>query len=351
MESLPRALRDDVRPGLVRPVRRDPTGRAGPTDRQVRSGKYRRTSQGLYVPADVELTREQRIVEAAAVLPSYGGVTGWAALAWAGGSWFSGVEADGTKAPVPLAIGPRKIRQQASMLVTADTLPPDHVVELDGLPMTSIMWSLAWELRHAPNARRAVGIADMAAYSDLVSRSELQAWAADMLPQTGVDNVRAAAEMMDENSWSWQETALRLVWMLDVGLDRPLSNRAIFDLHGRHLATCDLLDVEAALVIEYNGKLHDVAVRRRIDEAREELLRNHGITMLTVVDRHMQDRAALAEILEDARAEALRSAPAQRTWTIEAPPGWTPTGTVAQRRALTDVQRARLLGHRTGAAA
>ena len=29
---------------------------------------------------------EQRIVEAAAVLPSYGGVTGWAALRWAGRS-------------------------------------------------------------------------------------------------------------------------------------------------------------------------------------------------------------------------------------------------------------------------
>jgi hypothetical protein len=36
------------------------------------------------VPADAEQTTEQRIVEAAAVLPAYGGVTGWAALRWLG---------------------------------------------------------------------------------------------------------------------------------------------------------------------------------------------------------------------------------------------------------------------------
>ena len=44
--------------------------------------RYRRTSHGLYLPVDIDgSVPEQRIVEAAAVLPAYGGVTGWARAA------------------------------------------------------------------------------------------------------------------------------------------------------------------------------------------------------------------------------------------------------------------------------
>lgn len=285
------------------------------------------------------------------MLPSFGGVTGWAALAWAGGTWFHGNDVSGEALPVPLAIGSSRIRQQAGMIVTTECLRAADLVEVDGMCTTSHIWSLAWEMRRASGPRAAVATADMAAYSDLVSRVELEAWVAAMLPQTGVANVRAALDLMDENAWSWQETALRLVWVLDAELGRPLSNRAIFDRRGRHLATCDLLDPAAALVVEYNGKLHDVAAKRKVDREREQVLADHGITMLTVVERDMRHRAELAERLADARAAAFRRAPAQRAWTIEPPPWWTPTETVAQRRKLSGTQRSRLLSHRTGAAA
>ena len=75
---------------LVWPVRVDPRGVTGPTRGQARTGAWRRTSQGLYVPAAVEQTVRQRIVEASAVLPTYGAVGGWASLRWLGGSWFTG---------------------------------------------------------------------------------------------------------------------------------------------------------------------------------------------------------------------------------------------------------------------
>jgi hypothetical protein len=305
----------------------------------------------LYVPADVDLSVDQRIVEAGAVLPAYGGVTGWAALAWSGGSWFHGRGPDGTAVPVPLAIGSSCIRPQSGIRVTAETLCAADLEAVDGLAVTSLIWALAWELRHASDARRAVAIADMAAYSDLVSHAELGRWADAMLPQTGVDKVRAAVEHMDENSWSWQETALRLVWVMDAGLERPLCNVAIFDRYGKHLATCDLLDVETGLAVEYNGHLHDGRHRAALDAKRTTLLAAHGIPTLTVVEAHMQDRGALAEMLYDAREEARRSVPSVRLWTLDQPSWWVPTETVAQRRALSTQQRARLLAHRTGDAA
>ncbi|KQV71466.1 hypothetical protein ASC64_05465 [Nocardioides sp. Root122] len=305
----------------------------------------------MYVPAHVEPTVDQRIVEAGAVLPAYGGVTGWAALAWSGGTWFHGRGPDGTPVPVPLAIGSSRIRPQSGIQVTSETLGMGDLEVVDGLAVTSLLWALAWELRHASDARRAVAIADMAAYSDLVSRAELERWAAAMLPQTGVDKVRAAVEHMDENSWSWQETALRLVWVLDAGLDRPLCNAAIFDRFGQHLATCDLLDVETGLAIEYNGHVHDGRPRADLDRQRTTLLEAHGITMITVVEANMQDRGALAEMLYDAREEARRVGPSVRPWTLDQPSWWVPTETVADRRALSTQQRARLLAHRTGDAA
>src|SRR4051794_12451203 len=91
------------RSGLVDPMRLDPTGEAGPTTAQARGRAWRRSSRGLYVPFEVDgSVPEQRIVEAAAVLPAYGGVTGWAALRWMGAQWMSGLHADGRPRPVVL---------------------------------------------------------------------------------------------------------------------------------------------------------------------------------------------------------------------------------------------------------
>ena len=56
------------------------------------------------MPASVEQTVEQRILEAAAVLPEHGDVTGWAGLRWMGGQWFSGVGVNGLERPVWLAL-------------------------------------------------------------------------------------------------------------------------------------------------------------------------------------------------------------------------------------------------------
>ncbi|MFD0806573.1 hypothetical protein ACFQ0K_10795 [Nocardioides caeni] len=59
---------EQPRPGLVRPVRLDPSGVRGPTRGQARNrSRYRRSSFGFYVPATADRGNvEQRIVEAAA---------------------------------------------------------------------------------------------------------------------------------------------------------------------------------------------------------------------------------------------------------------------------------------------
>ena len=88
--------REGVRPGVRWPSHRDPGGLDGPTAWATRSGAWRKAGHNLWVPVDVDpADPHQRVVEAAAQLPAYGGVSGWASLSWLGGTWFDGVGRDG----------------------------------------------------------------------------------------------------------------------------------------------------------------------------------------------------------------------------------------------------------------
>ena len=69
----------------MRPVPIDPAGVDGPTRGQAQGPGYRQTSAGLYVPASVDANVvEQRILEQAARIRTYGAITGWASLRWQG---------------------------------------------------------------------------------------------------------------------------------------------------------------------------------------------------------------------------------------------------------------------------
>ena len=79
---------------VVSPKRRDVTGEDGPTPGLARGPNWRASSRGLHVPATVDLTIEQQIVEAGVRLPERGMITGWAALRLAGAAYFEGRQRD-----------------------------------------------------------------------------------------------------------------------------------------------------------------------------------------------------------------------------------------------------------------
>src|SRR3954462_9731360 len=157
---------------LAWPTRVAASGRTGPTRMQVRGRAWRRTSRGMYVPSGVERSVDQRIVEAAAVLPAYGGVTGWAALRWLGGSWFDGRDADGDRS-VTLVLMDSSIRRQPGIAISEERIDPTQIAPHAGIRVTVAAYSLLFEIRHARSLDTAVTAADMAAYADLVSKAEL----------------------------------------------------------------------------------------------------------------------------------------------------------------------------------
>ena len=338
-----------TRPGLVRPVRVDPEGRTGPTPDQARGRRWRRTSHGFYVPSSVDGDKvEQRIVEASVVVPEGLGITGWAALRWLGGRWFGGTGPDGERLPLTVAIGTHDIRPQPAfgIAVTGEGLARKAALICDGVPVTTAAWAVSFEMRYAADWRAAVRVLDMAAFNDLVSIEEMRRLFDTQNGWTGIPQARRALPWARENSWSPREPDMRLVWEVDAGLPRPLCNRPIFDLDGRHLGTPDLLDVDAGLMGEYDGSHHLLREQRGSDNRRGELLRSHDLESVVMMADDFTSLDAYLERLRRARRTAQRRQPARRTWTIDPPPGWVPTLTVAQRRALTDSQRARLLRHR-----
>lgn len=335
-----------TRTGVVAPVHVDPSGRTGPTRAQSRGPSWRRTSRGRYVPAEVDATTPwQRIVEAAATLPSGGAVTGWAALNWMGARWFEGLEPDGrTPRPVPLALGDnRGARPRAGVVLSEAWLDPTEAIEVDGLPLTVPARSACFEIQSAPSLTAAVAVADMVAFSDLASIEEIGVHAGTFLAGRPLSKrIGRALELADENSWSPRESRMRLAWMLEGGFPRPLSNVPVFGPGGRHLFTADLLDPDHGVVGEYDGLVHLEDGRRARDVNREDLVRDLGFEIVTMVRSDGSHRRAFLERLEHAyrRASTRRRSDG---WTLDQPEWWVDTSSVAARRALSDSQRQRWL--------
>jgi hypothetical protein len=312
---------------------------------QARGKAWRRTSRGLYVASDTPQTVEQRIVEAAAVLPAYGAVTGWAALRWLGGTWFDGVDLQESR-PVTLALMDSSVRAQAGIEISEERLDPSQIVAHTGIRITCATYALLFEIRHAATDVEALVAADMAAYSDLVSRPELAVLVSQCAGWFGIGRGRTVVDLMEENAWSPAEVRMRAVWTSDAGLPRPLANRPVFDSHGNHVGTPDLLDPVAGVAGEYDSELHLDRARRRRDVEREERYRAVGLEPVVMVTGDLTDTGPFIGRLHAAYARAGRIAHDDRRWTSEHPSWWTPTETVAQRRALGEAQRATWLSHR-----
>ena len=214
----------------------------------------------------------------------------------------------------------------------------------DGLRVTRPLRSTLFQMRYADSLWDAVVVADMAAFSDLVRLDELWPYALAHSGMTGIPQAREAIGHADENAWSPMEVVMRLIWTCTAGLPRPLTNRPVFDLHGRHIGTPDLLDVEAGLFGEYDGAMHLDGKRRLRDLVREDAFRRLGLEGVVMVAGETRDEVA-ARIVA-ARERAL-SHSNPRLWTIDQPAWWLPTETVAQRRALSEAERARLLARRS----
>lgn len=301
--------------GLVRPVGLDPRGSSGPTRAAARGARWRRTSPGLYVPAHVGRSVEQRILEVAAALPAGAVVTGWAALRLFGGGFFDGQAPDGsTPLDVPVLVPhTTRIAGRPGVRVLRDTRTP-RPVDRHEVPCAPPERAVYDEMRLAADDREAVVVMDMAAAAGITSIRRVTRSARDEVRRPGAGRVRRGLLLASESSRSPTETRMRLVWELDAGFPAPLVNRAVLDGAGRLVGVADLLDVEAGVAGEYDGAVHRARARHRKDVARQERFRSVGLETFTVVAG--DDVATQVGRMRAARDRALWLQPEQRRWSV-----------------------------------
>jgi len=325
-----------TRSGIVLPVKADPAGVGGPRWREAAGPHWRSPYRGWHVPASVGGGRaEQRIIEAAAVLPSGGAVTGWAGLHWAGGRYFDGTTHGGTELlPVSLALdNKRRRRRQPGIELCEEFLDPDDVIVVDGLPITVHARSVCRLVRATRRLEDRVQILDMAAFDDLCSPAEVEAYArASLGGRPNVTRIWQAVPWASENSWSPMEPVMRMTW-LQSRRALLLVNVPIFDLDGRHLITPDLLDPIAGIAGEYDGAPHRGTDPRERDLDREELYRTLGLELVTMMSSDLAGRERFVRRLAAAYQRA-RGPRRTGGWTLTPPDWWVDTSRVAQRRAL-----------------
>ena len=325
MEREPWQARCERPEGLVAPVPVDPTGRAGPTKRQAAGPRWRQTSSGMYVPADVdEAVVEQRIYEQGHRIKSQGAVTGWAALRWRGAAYFDGVSPLGELRPVPLVVGNHPLQADARVEIDRSRIGPGERTFIGGIWVATVQRALFDAMRRSTNLRDAVVMMDMAAAARLNSVELMWVYVGWRAAWTGVPQVRQALDLASNDSKSPPETRMRLTWRLDAGLPTPLCNVPVFSRSGELLAIPDLLDPVAGLVGEYDGADHKSRKRHRADVAREDTLRRHGLEYFTVVGGDLSDRPLVVRRMHEARGRARFLPPDQRSWTLEPPSWWRP---------------------------
>jgi hypothetical protein len=288
----------------------------------------------------------------ASQLPTYGGVTGWAALGWLGAVWFGGVGRGGELRRVPIAVSSgNRMRPRPGLAVSQEVVSPRDLVRAGGVRLTAPLWSVGFEMRKAVTDEAAVVAFDMAAFNDLVSVAELAAYVdTDLVARQGVERVRRVLKLLDENSWSPMEPVLRLTWLDEVADARVLMNRPVFDLNGRFVGTPDGIDPITGVYGMYDGALHLAGAVRHVDVGKEAAYREVGLEGATMMAGDLADRTPFQQRLREAYARAARRPASERRWTLETPTWWLDTTTVEARRALSTYDRARLLAHRQRAA-
>lgn len=166
-------------------------------------------------------------------------------------------------------------------------MPPCHVVQVDGLPVTSAAWT-ALTLARVFTREDALVAVDAALRTGRCTPAELRAGLPSLRGLRGVVQARDVVELAREGVDSPQETRLRMT-VLDGRLPMPDVNMRIEE-DGRLLARGELGYWSRLIWLEYDG--YDVHIRRgvfRRDRARQNWLAGRGWYVLRYVDTDLYD--------------------------------------------------------------
>jgi len=190
-------------------------------------------------------------------------------------AWLHGLDFEPAN-PVEIVLPPSSgIRTQAGLNVRRRAIPPEQVVSLRGLRVTSLPLTLA-SLCAQRSAIEALIAIDMALHLGLTNTPALREYAERAKGQHGASRMRSLLSLA-AHAESPMETRLR--WLLiEAGLPAPEVQVELGDSFVRFAGRVDLYYREARLGLEYDGVNH----RERLveDDRRQNLLLNAGFRLL-----------------------------------------------------------------------
>lgn len=282
----------------------------GVSPASLRGPRWRRTSTGFYRPAAagaVPVTPTQRILDAVPLIPAGGALGGWAAAYVHGVDWLDGLAAQGATTSVPVILGTTVDRMPPDPRFYRGLLEDDELDHRHGIVITSLERTAFDCARWSSGLAAAVSVVDAILHFTPLDRGGLADWLPRVRGWRGVRRVRQALALADGSVRSPWESRLRVLYVVDAGLPRPLVNaRAVDRRTGLVLGEVDLLDPQAGMAIEYDGAYHRDSAQHHADNQREEALEAAGLIVLRVDAVDLADAAHRRALVHRLRAARLR---------------------------------------------
>jgi very-short-patch-repair endonuclease len=245
------------------------------TPRELRDGPYRRLFQGIYAGPGEEITHDLRCRAATTFCPSETMVTGRSALT------LHGLPMARSSDPVELLIdGDVWIRRQQGIAIHQGRIchedwRPWHDVRL-ATPLRAVFDAIT---RLPP--RYGIACADAAVRAGMVQLDALRLLLS-VRHDRGVVRARKTVDLVDPRAESPKESELRVLLALGGIALRPQVEIALTE---DWIVRTDLADVDAKVIVEYDGAWHGAETQVRQDHRRRRALRDAGwVVVVTEVD-------------------------------------------------------------------
>jgi len=244
--------------------------KAGLKPWRLEGASWTRLGPSTYVWAGIADDPMHRLEAARRRLPSGAAFSGLTA------AWLHGLDVapcNPVEATVPEAAG---ISARSGISIRRSDLPKRHVVNLLGLPATSMARTLA-DLCARLSLTEAVVIADAALHSRRIDLDRLASWTLENGGRRGIPKLRQVIGLAEPAAESPMESRLRMV-IVQAGLPRPRAQVAIHDRWGRFVGRPDLYYERQRIGIEYDGGIHRDALVE--DNRRQNRLLDAGVRLL-----------------------------------------------------------------------
>ena len=245
---------------------------SGITPTQLQSRNFRQVFRGVWVPQELEDTRDLRLASARLVIPPRGRLCGLTA------AWVRGADVrrqDDLDVHVGFARGER-IRSRPGIVVCQETLDDDDIVVVDGIRLTSPVRT-AFDCLRWLRRPEGIVVADSLTHLGLLDVEELRSYFAS---KKRLRNLRIGERMVDliePLTESPMETRTRIA-LIDGGVPRPQPQYEVHRADGRLAGRLDFAYPEAKLGVEYDGADH--WKQRREDDRRRAAIRACGWEVL-----------------------------------------------------------------------